>query len=202
MEDLKKMDKVIKQLQETAHQTLRYEPLDMEKAEIIVFSDESHATNADLSSQLGYMLFLTDGKNWHLLKYKSYKSRRTVRSPLAAETHALADAADMVVLVQHDLERLHRRKISITLLTDAKSLFDVIAKGTIMFEKRLMIDVRSTREAYEREVIRELGWMRREYNVSDALTKIETNHVMREFMETGKVAYKVERYVFRTPGTK
>lgn len=62
-----------------------------------VFSDGIHAKNSDQSSQLGYMIFLTDGNNWHLLQYTSYKSRRVVRSPLAAETHALAEAADMAI---------------------------------------------------------------------------------------------------------
>lgn len=107
------------------------------------------------------MVFLIDGTECHLLQYKFYKSRRTVSSPLAAEIHALADAADISILVQHDLERLHKRCVSITLLTDSKSLFGIISKETLTLEKRLMIYVRSTREAYDREVVEHFGWIRR-----------------------------------------
>lgn len=94
------------------------------------------------------MVFLTDDIHWHLLQFKSYKSRRVVRSPLVAETHALADAADMSIVIHHDLFHIHRRMIPITLLTDTKSLFDVLAKGSMTTEKRLMIDVRATWQAY------------------------------------------------------
>lgn len=86
------------------------------------------------------MIFLTDNTGWNILHYKSYKLPTVVRSPLAAETHALADPADCSFsLVQHDLEKILGKRIKITLLTDANSLFDVIAKGSATSEKRLMI---------------------------------------------------------------
>lgn len=72
------------------------------------------------------MVFLTDEVHWNLLQFKSYKSLLVVHSQLAAETHALADAADMSILFQHDLYQIHGKILPITLLTDDKSLFDVI----------------------------------------------------------------------------
>lgn len=44
---VKDMNKVIKYLHETKEARLRYEPLDMSKARIVVFADGSHARNAD-----------------------------------------------------------------------------------------------------------------------------------------------------------
>lgn len=121
----------------------------MQDAQLLVFSNGSHATNSDGSFQFGYMIFLTDYTNCNLIQYKSYKSSRIVRSPLAAETLALADAADVAILIQHDLIAVHGFRIPITLLTDAKSLFDVLSKGTSTTEKRLMIDIESTRQSYD-----------------------------------------------------
>lgn len=89
-----------------------------------------------------------------------------------AETHALADAADMAILLQHDLYDFHGKRIPITLLTDSKSMFDLIAKGSMKTEKRLMIDVKATRQAYDEEVVNSIGWIRREGNLSESLTKI------------------------------
>lgn len=83
-------------------------------------------------------------------------------SPLAAEKHALADAAEMEILVQHDLYSIYGTTIPINLLTDANSLSDVLAKGSATTEKRLMIDVSATRQAYDDEDINGLIWIRRE----------------------------------------
>lgn len=96
---VKQMNNSIKYLQDTVECKLRYTPLDLELAKIVVVADGSHATNMDSTSQLGYLVFLTDHVNWNLIHYRSTKSRRVVRSPLAAETHAVADAADMAIMV-------------------------------------------------------------------------------------------------------
>lgn len=129
----KEINKVISYLHATIEAKLRCEQLDMVKARIVVLADGSHATNAYSSSQLGFMIFLTCDVNWHLLHFKRYKS--LVRSPLAAETNALTDAADMAILVQHYLYHIYGQMLCITLLTDAKSIFDFLLKWTMATEK-------------------------------------------------------------------
>lgn len=128
---------------------------------MVVFSDGDYATNADGSSQLGFMMFITDNSVCNLISYKRYKSKIIVRSPLAAKTLALEDAADAAILLQHDLKTIHGRNLPITLRTDAKSLFDVIDKKSSTCDKRLMIDIESTNQSYDEEVINVLGWIRR-----------------------------------------
>lgn len=66
-----------------------------------------------------------------------------------------------------------------------------------MTEKRSMIDIKATREANDQDIINELEWIRRQYNISEALTKIQTNEAMKNFMKTGKVEYEVEQFVVR-----
>lgn len=97
---------------------------------------------------------------------------------MAAETEALVNAADSFILLQHDLYSITGRKFKVTLLTYSKSLFDVIAKGSDTSKKRLMIYIAATRQAYDQESINELGWIRRNYNVSDSITKITVNEIL------------------------
>lgn len=115
---VKTLKKVIMYLQDTEKANLIYRTLNMEQAKLIVFADGSHATNLDGTSELGYMVFLADKINWNFLQYKSYKSRRVVRSPLATEMHALSDVADACVLIQHDVQIVTGRRFAIILLRD------------------------------------------------------------------------------------
>lgn len=153
----KKINKVIKHLKKTCESRLMYETMKWKNARIIVYSDGSHASNDDLSSQWGYLIFITDGTRWHLIHAKSYKSRRVFRSPLAAEKHSVVDAAYMAILLQADVRRFTGQVLEITLLTDSKSLFDVLSKVSVTLEKRLMIHMHPTWEAYDRNIIVQLG---------------------------------------------
>lgn len=109
--------------------------MNMKRTDFVSFADGSQVINSETTSQIGFLIFLTDGQEWHLLNYKSSKSRRVVRSPLAAEVHALAEAADASIMTQHDLRMMTVMKFKIRLLTDSKSLFEVIAKESSMTEK-------------------------------------------------------------------
>lgn len=61
------------------------------------------------------------------------------------------------------------------MLTDSKSLFDLITKGSCMSEKRLTIYIKETKEAYDQDVINEIGWIWREHTIADELTKVKIN---------------------------
>lgn len=76
--EIKKISKVIKHLKSTLDWKLRSDPINYEETRIVVYSDGSHVSNADSSSYLGYLVFITDGSTWHLIHGKNYKSRRIV----------------------------------------------------------------------------------------------------------------------------
>lgn len=61
-----------------------------------------------------------------------------------------------------------------------------------------MIYIQAARKVYDDYFINELGWIRRELNISDSLTDISANAIMKEFMRTGKIFYTVEQYLVRT----
>ena len=73
---------------------LKFPQLDLPSVKIIGCSDAAFAYNFDLSSQLGYILLLTDKNNAGILvSFKSYKSKRETRSVLSAEVIAFADCS-------------------------------------------------------------------------------------------------------------
>lgn len=132
------------------------------------------------------MIFITGGGNFHLILYKSYNSRRIIRSPLAADTHFLADYADAAILLHQYIQRITGNQLPGTLLTDFKSIFYVISKGSTALENILMIDLRATNEAYDGETLDNLGWIRFEYNIAYTLTKVANSELMKHFMDNGK----------------
>lgn len=120
----------------------------------------SFAENQDLSTQLGYIVLLCDKYDkCSILHYSSHKSRRVVRSVLGGEVHAFADYMDFALVIKRDIEEMTGKILAVRIFTDSNSLFHVITKNnvtavitknTVTAEKRLMIDVCSVREAYER----------------------------------------------------
>ena len=73
----------------------------MDRLAIGTFTDAAWAVRPDGSSQGGYLLFFADqalfeGKeaSISIMDWKSWKLKRKVRSSLAAESQALADAVD------------------------------------------------------------------------------------------------------------
>lgn len=59
-----------------------------------------------------------------------------------------------------------------SLITDYQSLFKVITQSSTTTEKRLMLDLQDTREAYHEGKLDDVGWVQSENNVADELTKL------------------------------
>ena len=110
---------------------------------------------------------------------------------------ALADGFDAGYSIRHDLARMIGRKIPISMFTDSLSLFDVVTKATITAERRLMIDIAGVKQAYKTREIHTLGFIRTNYNVADALTKVKACDAMRKALRTGKLEHPVEQWVER-----
>ena len=71
---------------------ISFPPIDLQTSRIIRFSDAAFANNHDLTSQLGRLVMLADKINRiNMISFKSYKSRRVIRSVLAAEVIAFSD---------------------------------------------------------------------------------------------------------------
>lgn len=194
------LNKAMRYASETANLVLSYGRLDRKTLHLRAYADASFATNDDNSSQLGYIVLLADASNrCHVLSYASRKSRRVVRSIMAGEIYAFADAFDKAFVIKYDLERIYRQHLPLVMLTDSKQMFDVITRASHTTEKRLMIDVAAAREAYNRGEISNVGLVRSEHNVVDGLTKPGFCAAVDRVLRTGMDPHPVAQWIIRSP---
>jgi Reverse transcriptase (RNA-dependent DNA polymerase) len=198
--NVKSFNAVLENLRKTADHKLDFQHLDINTLRIVAYSDASFANNADLSSQLGFVIFLSDAsRKCNVFNYRSYKSRRVTRSVLGGEILAFADAFDCAYTLRKDIEKMLGRKVPLSLLTDSKSLFDIITKSSSTLEKRLMIDVAAARESYANEELSDIGLIRGEHNPADAFTK--DSPAARKMLETiltsGSLDHPIVQWIYR-----
>ena len=93
------------------------------------------------------------------------------RSVLAAEFIAFADLFNESSTSLAQLEQALNRTLLLHLLTDSRSLIDIIGKRSRISEKRLMLDIGATRQAYKAELISYIGFVRSLHNLADIPTK-------------------------------
>lgn len=168
---IKKMNTVVRHLRRYPLK-LTFQPMGTTTLHIRAYSDSSFANNEDLSSQLGFIIFICDeARNCNILHYASYKARRVTRSVLGAETYAFADAFDFAYTLATDLREMTGLPLPLTMCTDSRSLFDLITKDSTSTERRLMIDISAVRSAYEKAEINTIELVESKENPADAFTK-------------------------------
>jgi hypothetical protein len=81
-----------------------------------------------------------------------------IRSVLAAELFAMIHDFDVESILKSTLIKLLDKNIfiSLILIIDSKFLYDCLIRLSIIVEKRLMIDVMTLRQFYERREITEI----------------------------------------------
>ena len=180
----KGLNPVVGHILTTTDQALKFPKLDHSRLRLQVYSDASYGNNLDGSSQLGYVIFLADDKDKSQpLFWSSHKSKRVSRSVFGSETMAFADAFDMAFAMKNDFCKMTSLDIPIVMLTDSLSLFDVITKAKITSERRLMIDVKVVKDAYQRYELGPIGFIRSEFNPADALTKVKKSDILNKMLQ-------------------
>lgn len=193
-----RINKVIKHIHKEPDRGIRYTQLQPEGLHLRVYADGSFANNQDESSQLGYIIALCDKHgNSCLLAYKSFKSRRVLRSILATEAAALAEAFDLSIVIAKELRNTLNQDVEIDLYTDSKSLFDIITRGSSASNKGLMIDLKALQQAYQRFDIRSIYNIASEFNPADAMTKAVNNATLVKLATQGMIDHPIEQTVHR-----
>lgn len=193
------LNKGIRRVSSTPRRGLTYKPLDQKTVHLRVYADASHATNDDLSSQLGYLILLADASNaCHVIDYASRKSRRVVRSIMGGETCALLDAFDAAFAVSADLKMALGRELYIAMFTDSKQLFDALVRGKRTTERRLMIEIHSVRQSYQSFEISRIGLVRGTDNPADGVSKIGHNGALDRLLDTQMDNTDVIEWIERT----
>lgn len=195
---VKQFDTAVKYLKKTKEISLQMKKLDLDNIHIRAYADASFATNYDETSQLGYIVLLSDKScNANILHFASYKSKRVPRSVSGAETYAFADAFDFAYCAKKDLELILRRKVPLMMFTDSNSLFDVITKCSQTRERRLMIDLQAVRSSYDNHEISDIGFLRGTNNPADGLTKIGKCAALSHLLINGKCNFKIDQWILR-----
>lgn len=175
-----------------------YPRLDKETLYVRAYSDASHAGNADGSSQIATMVFLVDGDGRACpIAYRSHKASRVCRSAMAAEAIALGEAFDSGFVLRVELERLLQRPVRLELLTDSQQVFSAIANSRRTTERRTMLDLDAATEGFDRGDVTNLGLVRSEHMLADALTKVMDPHVLCATIMQGRIDHPIERWVIR-----
>lgn len=83
----------------------------------------------------------------------------------------------------------------LTICTDLYSLYECLVKLGTTKEKRLMIDIMSLGQSYERREIHEIRWINGNDNPTDAMTKASPNKALERLVTTNELMIRVEGYV-------
>ncbi|CAE7221040.1 hypothetical protein PTTW11_11373 [Pyrenophora teres f. teres] len=209
-EDIKALNKRLKWQMENLDRGIRYVPVDLINAKLMVFVDGSFANNKDLSSQLGFVLMLvnecadvdnTFSIHGNIIHYSSTKCKRVTRSVLASEIYGMVNGFDIGIAIATTLrmitERLGISAIPLIVCTDSYSLYECLVKLGTTKEKRLMIDIMALRQSYERREITEIRWINGEDNPADAFTKASPNRALERFIDGNKLTVRVDGWVQR-----
>ena len=159
----------------------------------MIFTDASFANNKDLSSQIGYVIVLTD-RNYsaNIIYWSSIKYKRVTRSVLASELYGLAYGFDIGATIKSTIQNiLQLEQLPLVLCTDSKSLYDCLVKLGTTQEKRLMVDLMCLRQAYERREITEIKWINGGSNPADAMTKSKPCQALKQLVDTNKLDLQV-----------
>lgn len=87
--------------------------------------------------------------------------------------------------------------MNLTLYTDSKSLFDGLVNIGTTTEKRLLIDLRMMREAYEQRELTEIVWIPSEQNPADAMTKESPSPALDLLMTNNQINIQQKSWVER-----
>ena len=148
--------------------------------EILAYTDATHASLPNGSSQGGYIIFIKGNNRVAPIAWRTKKLQRVTKSPLASETSALAEGADAGYHVAAMLNELFGVKHKLKTFTDNKSLYDHIRTNNTVEDLRLCVDMARLKEMVEVGEI-EIKWIEGKRQLADPLTKMRATaaHLVR-----------------------
>ena len=185
--DISTINKVIKFIKSTpCHITIPV--MNLEFLQLLLYSDASFNNLPDAGSQAGYKVFLCNKfSNSAPIACNSTRLKHVTRSTLAAETLALMDRCDTADIANLITDILQIQTISVTALTDNKSLHDTIKTSKPTLDRQLQIEVSAFQEICGRNEI-SIHWISKQLQLSGFLTKkgASTQSLMKVLQE-GKI---------------
>ena len=195
--DATALNKRLRWQKENRTRGLNFVRINLDFAKIVVFTDSSFANNKDYSSQIGYVVVMTDGKHANIVHWQSIKCKRVTRSVLASELYAMAFGFDQGATIKATTESILNRQVPLIMCTDSRSLYDCLVKLGTTHEKRLMIDIMCLRQSYEQKEISEIRWIDGKKNPADAMTKGKACQALKDLIDTNTVDIEPMEWVER-----
>ena len=196
VDSIKAHNNIVRYLRQTQDLALRFPHLDENSLRLAVYTDAGHCNVHDGSSQLGVLVLLADKhNNCSVIFFSSKKSKRIVRSTTAAEALAFANGFDISYAIQADLGRILRTEPPIVIITDSEILFNILTRRRLTTERRMMVDLLATRNAYANQEISNILLIPSEFNPADALTKLKHNNSLRRLIETAVIDHPISQYI-------
>ena len=127
--DILKVNKLIGRVKSSTTKMVFPKLNNVRDVKLAVYADASLGNLPDGGSQGGYVIFMVDSNGLCApIEWQSVRIRRVVRSTLAAETLAMADALDAAILIESMWKELAGPKCvtSIEGITDCRSLFEAV----------------------------------------------------------------------------
>jgi hypothetical protein len=197
-DDAKALNKRLDWQMKNPKRGLKFVKLDTNSLQLLVFTDASFANNKDLSSQIGYVIVLTDAtRKANILHWSSVKCKRVTRSVLASELYGMAHGFDISTAIKSTIDKILQIDLPLVLCTDSKSLYDCLVRLGTTQEKRLMIDVMCLRQAYERRLVTEVKWIDGGANPADAMTKGKPCPALTQLIDTNEIDLRAVGWVER-----
>lgn len=122
------------------------------------------------------------------ISFKSYKSRRVMRSVLAAEIVALLSLFEL---------NSNYRSILLHHLIDIKSLSDSISQGSLTSEKRIILEIYDAQQAYRNQEISNIAFTRRSDNIANGFTEQKMRKSLLNLLQTGRHQVRCEQWILR-----
>ena len=102
------------------------------------------------------MIVLADeNDNCNIIHWSSIKCKRVTRSVIASKLYAMTHGFDTTCTLKDTLDKIAQRQTSIVICIDSLSLYECLVKLVTTYEKRLMIDIMTIRQSYERRETRD-----------------------------------------------
>jgi hypothetical protein len=158
---------------------------------MVVCADASHANREDGTSQLGYLICLSDKKKGMYFGLPLLQIMACCKKLDRGWDAAVSTAFDAGFTLRHQLAKMLGRHVPLLFMTDGRSLFKAIINHKKTAEERLMLDVYAVRKAYWSREINNMALIR-PYNVANALTNIDGNDALLRMLRCGMIDHPIE----------
>ena len=170
----------------------------MSSLQLAMFTDSFFANNRNFFSQIGFVICLIDASNIaNILHWSSIKYKQVTKSVLASELYAMAYGFDIGAVLKATLFRVLQYNVPMVICTDSKLLYKCLVKLGTTNKKRLIIDIMSLRQSYERREITEVRWIKGDNNPADSMTKAKASTALKTLIDTNKVNLTASEWVER-----